>query len=395
MPRALAIQRFWLLTALLLGACASEPQTAGLDAAVDADSVGGTSLEVQDSTSDIADSSAMPPQLPAVDREALLLLLAWADLPSDHTAAVWPGLKVLQVPTALVVFDDAGVARRAWLLHWPAPPPGAQALQDPAFSQAIWRYDAAAADAYDETTALADWDIAGTSALLVPVSAAWLKGGPRPGGPWSQLVGAAAMSRWRQVEGQWPAVAPCGQPFYPRDELAIALLFLECAVLSEALDSAAPDQMAQRLAEWQAIRSLYTGASAALMARVRHYDAVFAPDWYAGRRLALMAGQRSPAQVEAEYRAALARPMQVAPGDFDAVVSSFGAPGAAALELARRLGWPAVDAYAKGGSVATELESWVGPPAPGLVDQAIARHPWRSMRARAQKIMAIPVGFLP
>lgn len=390
----------WILlaSAALCCSCASTPargpaaDAGHADAA--ADTARGASAKPTDTTSETADSTA-PAGVPALDRQALLLLQGWAELPTDHTASVWPGLKVLQAPTALVVFDADHVARRGWLLHWPAPPPGAVAVDDPAFSSPIWRYDAVAADAFDPTTALADWEVAGTSALLLPVSAAWLAGGARPGGPWSQLVGAAAMDRWRQVEGQWPAVAPCGQPFYPRDEQAIALLFLECAVLTEALDAVDPALAAQRLAEWHAIRTLYTQASAALMARVLHYDAAFAPAWYAGRRLAIATGQRSEAAVAAEYRAALARPLQVAAADFDAVVSSFGVPGAAALEVARRLGWPAAGVYAAGGSVWTELPSWAGAAPADAVDQAVARHPWRTMRAQAQKVMALPVGLGP
>ncbi len=393
------------LAALLLGGCGPAAVTppadaaaldGGLDsaaAASDGSSGAGDAPDAGPKADTQLDTQPQEP-LPPSDRQALLQLMAWAALPTDHTAAVWPGVKVLQAPTALVVFDQDLIARRAYLLGFAQPPKGALALVDPALSQPVWRYDSAASDAFDQETAFADTQIGDTSALLLPVSAQWLKG-DGPEGPWSQLVGGAVMDRWRMVEGQWPLTAPCGQPAYPRDKQAIALFLLECAVLAEALTATDQAVAQQRLMEWYAIRADYTATSAALMTRIRHYDRVFAPAWYAGRRLAILAGQRTQQQVQAEYLQWLAKPLQVPAAEFDDVVGSSGWPGAAALEVVRRLGWAVDGEYLAGGSVWTALVQWGGKPSAQLVAQAQARHPWTAMLGQADAVMALADGLAP
>lgn len=332
--------------------------------------------------------------LPASDRPALLHLQAWAALPTEHTAAMWTGVKVLQAPTALVVFDEDDIARRAYLLGFSKPPAGALAVTDPALTKPVWRWDAAATDAFDQDTAFGDVLIGETSTLLVPVSAQWLLGqGPK--GPWAHLVGGAAMDRWRMVEGNWPLTAPCGQPAYPRDQQAIALFLLECTVLSEAVTATDQTLAQQRLMEWYAIRADYTANSAALMTRIRHYDRVFAPAWYGGRRLAVLAGLRTQAEVEAEYVAMLAKPLTVAAEQFDSTVGAIGWPGAAALEVARRLGWAVNAEYLAGGSVWTALPQWGAKPSTPLIEQAKGRHNWALMVQQAAAVMALADGLAP
>ena len=246
-----------LLLGLTSAACTEPARGSGTadSAGTSADGADGAGSSFEDAS---ADGRSGDRVAPPDDVKALL----WLDLSrkgSNQAAsatwpgaqsAIWPGYALHKVPTYLVILGDKLKPVRGYLVGWPVPPLGATAVTLPGLKDLAWRYDAGFIDIGAGERVIFDHEVAGTSALVVTYSASRDQSDLE----WIDRLGEQYMTRLRLVEAVWQPVAGCGQNKYPRFEHAIALLFLECAVLAEAYAAKDPATAEQHMREWSAVR---------------------------------------------------------------------------------------------------------------------------------------------
>ena len=218
-----------MLAVLLVCACAEPaPNQPAAKSGQD-----GASADAQ--AADVVGSEA----LVAEDEPALRLLVKAraaseaASLATWPTSAeaIWPGFALHKVPTALVILNVKGMARRAYLFGFDGPLVGAESVVLSGVTEPIWRYDDATAEMGPGETVIAERQVADTSVLVVT----WSANRDTDDTVWIELLGRGYMKRLRDMEAGWTGVQACGQTVYPRFEEAIALFLVECAVLAEAL----------------------------------------------------------------------------------------------------------------------------------------------------------------
>lgn len=369
----------WLVVALLCAACAARAPGTATDAAAVSDSALADAR-----VTDAAHDATQTATLPTTDHNALLLLqkaraasaLAAQAWPAG-SAAIWPKFNLHDRPLYLVALDAKDDAVRGYLVHWPSQPKGAFPLQDSAIQQGTFRYDAGldADDLFDD-----DPLVAGQHALVLTFPAL----GITDQAAWLHDTGVATMQRIQRVDVPWQPVTACGVTTYPREQDAIALLFLECAVLKDAVVATEPKVIEQRLREWYVIRTTYADAVPVLRKRFHHYDNLFGSQEFAAARLLRNAGVLTPAQYVARLQGWLDAPFAAPLGQFDDLMLNNGAIGAVALDLATRLGWDDEPSYRKTGTVYYEVPVHLGgEPTAALLGEAKQRYDWAAFQARA------------
>ena len=342
------------------------------------------------------DADASGP-LVAEDLPALKLLIAaraGAEIAATTTwpstaEAVWPGYSLHKVATLLVILSTKGMPIRAYLLGATTPPQGATAFDVGGVS--CLRYDAGAAGMGPGETVIPDQIVADQSTLVVT----WSAFRDTDNTVWVESLGSGYMTRLREIEAKWLPVQACGQSLYPRFELAIALVQLEAAILTDALNAKTPAAMKTALHEWAAARAAGIVVTNFVGQRARHYDNLFGSTQFVAGRLSVASGQRTAAAWLTALKSELARPATIPIADFDALLLDSGILSAAAIEAASRAGWDVEPAFHAGDNVHTVVVAKLGQaPAQALAD-AKARHDWAGFVARAKLIMALPVGAQP
>ncbi len=395
-----------LALALLLAACGGGVETSadGADAASvtagdanDAASDVGSNDDVGGDAATDATDAGVALAYPT-DGKALGLLLqaragalASTSKPWPGPDAIWPGYGLHKVPILLAILDSKLKPIRGYLLGGPTTPEGAQ-LVDPATlpvasSEPVLRHDAGVAKIGAAEEIIIDHDLGGVSVLVVTWSPA------RDSDPvrWIRRLGQGYMLRLREIEAKWSAVQACGQVRYPRDLDAIALLFLECAVLAEAYAAKDAAAASTFLQEWAAIRAAAIDKTAAVGARIRHYDNQFGSEQFTAGRLAVAAGLHDHAALDADYLARLAAPAAVTVTAFDDEMADNGTLGAVSMEIASRLGWDIEPTLRTADVVYALVAAKLGATTPQMVEAAKARHDWAGFLARAAAVMALPI----
>ncbi|MSP93196.1 MAG: hypothetical protein EXR79_15580 [Myxococcales bacterium] len=304
--------------------------------------------------------------------------------------AIWPGWALHKLPLYLVAVDAKQKPVRGFLVGVAPLPAGAVAVPAQASvavpaELTVARWDAGLKDIGpgEEMSPLVT--AGGIDLLLATYTAERLADAAL----WATGLGRAAMLRLH-ADAAWQQVQGCGQNSYPRYEEAIALQLLECAVLQEAVQAADSAGAEARLREWYAVRRRAIEVTVLVAKRWRHYDVQFGTATYAGQRLIAAAGLRTPAQHVAAHVAALQVLLDAKPTEFDSVSLGYSAPGAAALEVATRLGWEVEPAYRATDAVYHVLPAKLGEPPASLVDVAKGRHPWAKFAATAADVMKVP-----
>ncbi|MBM4342773.1 MAG: hypothetical protein FJ100_05295 [Deltaproteobacteria bacterium] len=294
--------------------------------------------------------------------------------------ALWPGYHLHDLPVVLVPTTVSGKPMRAYLLGYPFLPAGAVAVDG---HPEAARYDPAIAELDSDEAA----KIVGFDAMTVRYVRADLDLPDR----FVAIAGGQAMSRLMHYEAAWDPPGACGANKYPRGVETLALWFLECAVLAEALTATESVVLEARLREIYAIRSAY-GAQNDMLRRMNdHYDNAFAPVELVGLRVLRNAGRMDSAGFVAQLKSWADAPMTVPVEEFDARFVNDGTVRAVALELAYRLGWNLSPVYEKAGSaVALVPGATGGEPPPQLVTLAKARHDWAKLVQRAQSLVLPP-----
>lgn len=293
-------------------------------------------------------------------------------------AALWPGYHLHDLPVVLVPTTVSGKPLRAYLLGYPKLPAGAQPVVDhPEAAQ----YDLAIKELDSDEAA----NIAGSNAMTIRYVQDDLANANR----FVTLVAGQAMSRLMHYEAAWDPPGACGANEYPRAAETLALWFLECAVLAEALTATAAPVLEARLREVWAIRAAYGDLNDMLRRMNEHYDNAFAPVALVGLRVLRNTAKLSDQAYTAQLKAWADAPMIVPPEQFDARFVNDGTVRAVALEVAYRLGWDLAPTYAKAGSAVALVPAKTGSePGPGLVAEAKARHDWSKMLSRAITLAA-------
>ncbi len=386
--------------AILLVGCGVDATTAGADVSEDSGAgqdAGGTAGDA-DGAGDAArlDTDASGP-LVIDDLPALKLLIAaragaeaaaktaWPSAPQ----AVWPGFSLHKVPTLLVILSSKGMPIRAYLLGATTPPTGATAFDVGGVS--CLRYDAGAAGMGPGETVIPDQLVAAKSTLVVT----WSAVRDTDSTAWIETLGGGYMTRLREVEAQWLPVQACGQSLYPRFELAIALVQLEAAVLTDALNAQTPAAIQSALHEWAAARAAGIAVTNFVGQRARHYDNLFGSTQFVAGRLSVASGQRTAAGWLTTLKTQLAEPAKIPIADFDALLLDSGILSAAAIEAASRAGWDVEPAFHAGNNVRTVVVAKLGEAPAQALAAAKAKHDWAGFVARAKLIMALPVGAQP
>ena len=332
------------------------------------------------------------------DAKALTLLLqaragsaAMASKPWPGPDAIWPGYGLHKVPMVLAILDGKLKPIRGYLIGVGVAPAGAVALDPKALptqaAEPVYRHDTGVAKVGAAEEIIIDHDLAGTSVLVVTYSPA------RDSDPvrWIRRLGQGYMLRLREIEALWSTVQACGQVRYPRNLDAIALLFLECAVLAEAYNADDPAKASTYLREWAAIRAAAIDATPAVGLRIRHYDNQFGSEQFTAGRLAVAAGLQDHAALDADYLARLAAPAAVTVTSFDDEMADNGTLGAVSMEIASRLGWDIEPTLRAADVVYALVAAKRGATAPEMVQSAKDRHDWAGFLARAAEVMALPL----
>ena len=311
---------------------------------------------------------------------------AW---PGDD--AIWPQYQLHKVPILLVILDGKLKPMRGYLLGAPTATADA-VLVDPATlppgsAEPVLRHDAGVTKIGAAEEIIIDHDLNGLSVLVVTYAPARDSDAVR----WIHRLGQGYMLRLREIEAKWNAVQACGQVRYPRDLDAIALLFLECAVLAEAYATDDGTKAAGYLQEWAAIRAAAIEATAAVGARIRHYDNQFGSEQFTAGRLVVAAGLQDRAWLDADYLARLGAPAAVTVTAFDDEMADNGTLGAVSMEIASRLGWDIEPTLRSADVVYAVVATKLGASTPQMVEAAKARHDWAGFLARAADIMALPL----
>ncbi len=295
-----------------------------------------------------------------------------AIFPNDPSA-LWPGYHLHDLPVVLVPTTVSGKPLRAYLLGYPKLPAGT--LPVAGHAEAV-RHDAAIKELDSDEAA----KIAGYDAMTLRYVQDDLTKPDR----FIAVAAGQAMSRLMHYEAAWDPPGACGANEYPRGIDTLALWFLECAVLAEALTATDGKVIEQRLREVFAIRAAYGAQMELLMRMNNHYDNAFAPVALIGLRVLHNAGRLDAKGYAAQLQAWVDAPMAVPADQFDAHFVNDGTVRAVALELAYRLGWDLPPVYAKAGTAIGLVPAKTGgEPGPELVAQAKARHPWAKMVERA------------
>ena len=302
--------------------------------------------------------------------------------------AIWPGFALHNAPTALVILNAKGMARRAYLFGFDSPPASAQAVVLSGVAEPIWRYDDATAEMGPGETVIAERQVADASALVVT----WSANRDTDDTIWMESLGRGYMNRLRDMEAGWTGVQACGQTIYPRFEEAIALFLVECAVLSEALQATDVAVTKARLHEWAAARAAAIDVTNFVGLRTRHYDNIFGSERFVAGRLSVAAGLRNAGQWNTVLRDWLALPATVPVPDFDTLLMDNGEVSAAAIEAASGLGWDVEPNFSKGENVYQVVMGQLGSPPSTALDTAKARLDWSGYVKRAKAIMALPRG---
>lgn len=365
-----------LLPALLLASCQASQPSVAHDAGSTPDAI---------SAPDIAkDTTSFSLEPDPVDLHAMTLLLQARAAVAPVADSIWPGYSLGHVPLYLVRMDAKSDAVKGWLIGHEGQPAGSHPVQAPAVAGHVARFDAAL-DQMNGEDWVADLTVAATSTLVLTYDETRLQ----DPGAWLEMVGQACMERLRQTEAKWNLVAGCGQFQFPRVQEAIALLFVDVALLRDAYAEQDPKKVEQLLREWYAVRHAAQAAAPTLPARNRHYDNEYGPNVYASHRLLVAAGLLTQAELDALYKAHLSEPFDGALKDFDATMLANGWPGATALTLAIRLGWKVAPIYQVTDSVYWAIPGMLGEPDPALVETAKKRYDWKAFQARADQIMAL------
>ncbi len=306
------------------------------------------------------------------------LASAGASFPK-HSAALWPGYHLHDLPVVLVPTTMSGKPLRAYLLGYPKLPAGAMAVAD---HPEAARHDGAIKELDSDEAA----NIAGYDAMTIRYVHADLDQPDR----FIAMVAGQAMSRLMHYEAAWEPPGACGANAYPRGIETLALWFLECAVLAEALTATAAPVLETRMREVWAIRTAYGGINDMLRRMNDHYDNAFAPVALVGLRVLRNAGRLDDkgyaAQLTDWVNAPLAEPVD----GFDARFLNDGTVRAAMLELAFRLNWNLAPVYAMAGTAQSMVPANTGGvPSPDLVETAKTRHQWAKMLARAKALTPV------
>lgn len=350
------------------------------DAATDAS--GGAVTEVKTAAGDssavaLAGAPTVGDDLVALDLIALARAgsqAAGGALFPQDPKSLWPGYHLHELPVVLAPMSSNYKVVRTYLLGFANPPP--QATPVPG-KPGVLRYDAAIKLLDDDE----DTTIAGNSALTVRYMAADIVDHNR----FIEKVAEHAMSRLIHYEAKWDQPSACGANTYPRGVQTLALWFLECAVVQEALVAQDTPTVMLRLREWYAIRLTYADLNEMLGRMNLHYDNVMAAGRLVALRVVRNSGRISPSQYNQTLAQWLAAPMTVPPESFDEHFVNDGTVRAAALEVAFRLGWELEPVYRKAQTAFSLVPSKSGS-APGkeLVEVAKLRHDFAKMLARAQ-----------
>ncbi|MSQ84491.1 MAG: hypothetical protein EXR77_16695 [Myxococcales bacterium] len=311
-------------------------------------------------------------KLVAIARKGSLASVS-AAFPKD-AAALWLGYHLHDLPIVLVPTTAAGKPLRAYLLGYPKTPVDGKPV--PSHPEAV-RHDPALKQLDGDEAAT----VAGYDAMTIRFVQADLANPNR----FVALVAGQAMSRLMHYEAIWELPGACGANEYPRGEQTLALWFLECAVLAEALTVTDAVVGQVRLREVHAIRAAYAGLNDILRRMNNHYDNSFAPVALIGLRVLRNAGQLDAKGYAERLKIWADSPMTVPTDQFDATFVNDGTVRAVALELAFRQGWDLPPVYAKAGTAVAMVPAKTGSePGPELVEQAKARHDWAKMLARAK-----------
>jgi hypothetical protein len=371
-----------LALAVLVPACQGSSKSATSQDSIGA--VGGDASTAKiDATAD-AKAFALEPD--PVDLHAMTLLLQARAASAKASTSIWPSYTLGQVPTYLVRVDAKMDAVRGWLLGHATPPKGAFPLQAAQVAGQVLRYDADLGLLKGEDW-LEDLPIAATSTLVLTYDENRLND-PQA---WVAMVGEAEMERVRRVEAKWSVVAGCGQIQFPRVPEAIALLFVDAALLKDAYAEKDHKKAEQLLREWYAVREQAQSVAPTLPKRNRHYDNQYGSNVYTSHRLLVATGLTTEAQLDALYAQKLSEPFTVPIKEFDDTMLANGWLGAAALSVAIRLGWEVEPFYRKTDSVYWALPGILGEPPPSLVEVAKKRYDWAAFQARAEQVMTIKV----
>lgn len=351
---------------------------------------------------DIVGLDAAPTPVEAQDEAALTALLAWRQASSNLSATAWPtlqawpGFALHAVPMYVVAIDVKGKPRRGYLIGGTLPN---DAVAAAAPFEGVARWDAGVEDVWIGLEAASEFDVAGASRLLVGIrDGDGVREDDAPDLAFAERVVDAYMTRLREVEAGWAAVQACGQADYPRVAEAIALLFLEAAVLDEALAATGKAEREGFLHDWASIRAAAVDASNLVGQRFRHYDNTVASARFAMLRVVAAAELAGMDWIRAQHAAALGLPYATTPTEFDDWMFENADLGAAALEVAA---WVSIDVqktYEQADTVHSALLAHFGGADPKRVAAAKTRHPFADYQARAAIIAALPTsdfGFEP
>ncbi|MCO4759881.1 MAG: hypothetical protein KC502_00095 [Myxococcales bacterium] len=379
MPRN--AHRFSLIVLIALCQCVSPTDGTPSD--------GGSHLD--GGVSDKADTQTQ--QLVADDHHAIDLLIAARNGAQNQSKAkwpmgqgvIWPAFNLHHAPTLLVMLSAKGTAKRAYLFGT-AVPKDQQALTRG--GQTFFRHDAGVVGLGPGERVIPSRAIADEDAMVVT----WSATRDTDDVVWVTTLGRGYMTRLREVEANWLPVQACGQSLYPRFAEAIALVQLEGAVLTEALDSPTAKDALVRLQEWAAIRAAAIEVTDLVGQRGRHYDHLFGSAIFAAGRLSVAAGMRSSTKWRATLKAQLTKIATVPATEFDSYMLDSGAIGAAVIEVATSAGWDVEPTFRAGLNTFSLAKTKFSSPTPALLEAAKARHDWSGFVDRAAAIMTVAPG---
>lgn len=356
----------------LASGCASQPP--------------GDSTSNQEDAVGAADGATTPDilqnTLDPLDRQALLAIADVRKLVAQHGPKVWPGFAVAHVPVYLVVRDAKQKSLRAYLIA-PAVAPTGAALDLPELATALYREDHKMKLIDYWEYYVTDADIYGNSALVIAADAAQMAAPD----VFRQLLVTAYFERYRQLEDKWDPVGPCSDIQYAKIPEAIALLFLENALLHDAILSDDPKLIESRLQEWHLARTAAVALYSMIDMKTRYRELNSGTGIYVANRLQIAAGVGSEAGLFETYAKQLDFAVAAPIPDFNTVEFGEGWTGAVLLELSRKLKWDVAPYFHKAKTMADIVPLLLGAPAADALSAAKARYDWAYFLKRSADIV--------
>lgn len=322
------------------------------------------------------------PAMDQLDRQALLAIAEVRGLIAQYGPKVWPGFAVAHVPVYLVVRDAKQKSLRGYLIAPGVAPTGA-AVALPELATAVYREDHKIKLIDYWESYVTDADIYGNSSLIIAADAAQLAAPDT----FRQLLVTAYFERYRLLEDKWDPVGPCSDILYAKIPEVIALLFLENALLHEAILSDDAKIIQSRLQEWYLARTAAVALYSMIDMKTRYRELNAGTGVYVANRLQLAAGVGAEPALFANYAQQLDLAVAAPIADFHSVEFGAGWTGAVLLELSRKLKWDVAPYFHKAKTMADIVPLLLGEPKPDALAAAKARYDWAYFLKRGADIV--------